>query len=481
MDSLNRHMLTTYRDTWVKTPNIERLASQSVVFDNHWLGSAPCMPARRDIFTGRLNFLERNWGGIEPFDITLPGLLRKNNIFTHMITDHYHYFEIGGENYCQSFNTWELLRGQEFDPWVSLVNPPQAPKDHFGKVSTQYEANRSAFQTDADFPTPKTFDAACRWIDANKDADNFFLTVEVFDPHEPFDTPDEYLHLYDDTYDGPFYNWSTYAPVTEPDEATEHLRKKYAATLTMADKWLGKFLDTLEEKGLFEDTLIILTTDHGHMLGEHGYTGKNFMHVYNELAHLPLIVHLPDHHHAGKRINSITQNIDLMPTLLEFFGGLEIPDRVQGSSLRPTWEGNNTRFRSEALYGWFGRAVNITDGNYTYFRAPAREDNYPCYAYCCLPTTLWSYMGLDCMNEIETGRFLPYTDFPVYKIPMHGKDYMGSRRFINESQLFDIKNDFYQTKPLDDPALERRIEEMLVTAMKRAGAPSEQFTRLGLE
>ncbi|MFW6270555.1 MAG: sulfatase-like hydrolase/transferase, partial [Bacillota bacterium] len=64
LDSMNRHFLNIYGNNWVKTPNIDRLAQDSVIFDNHWLGSAPCMPARRDIFTGRLNFLERNWGPI---------------------------------------------------------------------------------------------------------------------------------------------------------------------------------------------------------------------------------------------------------------------------------------------------------------------------------------------------------------------------------------------------------------------------------
>src|SRR4051794_12198514 len=102
IDTLNRNMLDVYnKQAWIKAPNIERLSKKSVIFDNHWAGSLPCMPARRDIQTGRLNFLERNWGPIEPFDITLPKVLQENDIFTHIITDHYHYFATGGENYCQ--------------------------------------------------------------------------------------------------------------------------------------------------------------------------------------------------------------------------------------------------------------------------------------------------------------------------------------------------------------------------------------------
>lgn len=138
MDSLNRHMLKVYnKATWVKTPNIDRFAEKSLIFDGHWLGSAPCMPARRDIFTGRLGFLERNWGPIEPFDITLQEKLREKGVFSHMITDHTHYFEIGGENYCQLFNTWDIIRGQEYDAWVSRVNPPALPGHYYGKAAVK--------------------------------------------------------------------------------------------------------------------------------------------------------------------------------------------------------------------------------------------------------------------------------------------------------------------------------------------------------
>lgn len=96
MDSLNRRFLKAYNPIGEGiTPNIDAFSRESVIFDNHFIGSAPCMPARRDIMTGRMQFLERNWGGIEPFDITLPEELRKHGIFTHITTDHQHYFEIG--------------------------------------------------------------------------------------------------------------------------------------------------------------------------------------------------------------------------------------------------------------------------------------------------------------------------------------------------------------------------------------------------
>ncbi|MFW5787362.1 MAG: sulfatase [Halanaerobiales bacterium] len=483
LDSMNRHFLNIYGNNWVKTPNIDRLAQDSVIFDNHWLGSAPCMPARRDIFTGRLNFLERNWGPIEPFDITLQHKLRENGIFTHITTDHTHYAEPGGENYMQQFNTWEIIRGQEFDTWGSKVNPPELPDDYFGKAGVQYELNREHFKEEKDYPTPKTMVSACDWVNNNAGADNFFLMVEGFDPHEPFDSPEEYLELYEDDYDGPRYEWSGYEKVEEESPATQHLRKKYAATLTMADHWLGKLIDSLQENEMWEDTLFILTTDHGHLLGEHGWTGKNKMHVYNELAHLPLLISLPGNKRAGERINALTQNIDIMPTLLDYYN-IEKPEPVQGYSLKGVLEGQikEQEHRDTALYGWHGKTVNITDGKYTYFRAPAREDNYPCYVYGAIPTTLWTFMGKGKEKEIEMGRFLEHTDYPVYKIPMAKKGVKSKAiENVKETLLFDIKNDYNQEKPLNDKQIEEKMIKKLKKAMNKAQSPQEQFERLGLK
>lgn len=72
MDSLNRHYLSVYGASKVKTPNLDRLAERGIVFEQHYAGSLPCMPARRELFTGRLNFLEAPWGPIEPWDCCLP-------------------------------------------------------------------------------------------------------------------------------------------------------------------------------------------------------------------------------------------------------------------------------------------------------------------------------------------------------------------------------------------------------------------------
>lgn len=477
LDSLNRHHLKCYNpNARGITPNIDKLAEESVVFDNHFIGSAPCMPARRDIFTGRTNFLERGWGGVEPFDITLPRELRKGNVFTHMTTDHYHYFEIGGENYCYLFNTWDFHRGQEIDTWVSKVEQPEK-QDRYGKQFVQYDLNKTRFVSEADYPTPKTFQSACDWLADNRDSDDFFLMVECFDPHEPFDTPEEYLELYGDDYKGKEFNWSTYATVTEPADAVKHLENTYLATLTMTDKWLGTFIQSLKDNGFYDNSMIILTTDHGHMLGEHGFTGKNFMHAYNEMAHIPLLVRLPGGEKAGRE-QALTQNVDLMPTVLNYHN-CPIPNRVKGRDLFD----KTLPPREQLIYGWFGRAVNVYDGRYTYFKGPKDKENKPLYQYCGMPSSIWHYLyfGEEFAATIEMGRYLPYTNYPVYRFPInHELGYGGNIDFVAESELYDLDTDYKQLHPLKDPDLEMEMCRKLIKAMEEAQAPTEQFERLGL-
>lgn len=481
LDTLNRRYLSAYGGEGVKTPHIDRLADRSAVFEQHWSGSLPCMPARRDILTGRTAFLEKGWGGIEPFDRTLAAALRNEGIFSHIVTDHYHYFATGGENYCQSFDTWDFHRGQEHDPWFSYAGKREQAIPHYGRFSIQRELNVMSMKGEASYPGPRTMDAACDWLERNKNEDRFFLMVEAFDPHEPFDAMPDDLALYGDDYVGPRYDWPNYGDVDVPEEAESHLRRRYAANLTMIDRALGRLLDTMDRHGLWEDTLVIFTTDHGFLLGEHRQMGKNVMHVYNELAHLPLMISMPGVDCAGKRIRALTQNIDLMPTILDYMGAA-VPGTVKGHSLLPLVKGTAEKVRDAAIFGYHGMAVNVTDGRYTYMRAPANEDNSPCYAYTAMPTTFRAYLDAERREDIEAGRFLAYTDYPVFRFPESttGKPYARNRNVLR-SLLFDMESDYAQLHPIRNGELEAMMTKKLIAAMSEADSPQEQFIRLGLD
>lgn len=481
MDSLNKQYLEAYNpNTYVKTPNISAFAQDSCTFDNHFLSSAPCMPARRDFLTGRYSFLERCWGPIEAYDRTMTQEFRKKGIYSHIVTDHCHYMDRGGENYLQEYSTWDYIRGQEYDPWVSRVTQ-MPPFEHYGHVFPQYELNRTKFIEETDYPTPRTFEAACKWLDENKDEDNYFLQVEVFDPHEPFDTPKKYKDLYPDDYTGPRFNCSTYEAVTEPANAIEHLQHRYAACMTMTDAWFGTLINKLKSLGLYEDTLIILTTDHGHLLGEHGFTGKNFTHGFNQLSNIPFMMRYPGGLHKGERFHDLTQMIDLPTTLLEYFG-CEIPETMLGTSILPVITEQKSVMRETVLFGWFGGPINICDGQYTYFRAAVKEDNTPLFNYLSIPTTLLKFMALKDRESIEMGRFLPYTNFPVYKIPAPFPiGHFKSSKYVRESLVFDYVNDPDQINPIKDQEIEDKMVKKLLDLMIWAGAPDEQYVRLGLE
>ena len=123
-DSLNRAALGAYGGTAVKTPNFDRFAARAVTFDSHYVGSLPCMPARRDMHGGRLNFTHRSWGPLEPFDNSFAEIMKRSGVYTHLITDHLHYFEDGGHGFHTRFSSYDFIRGQEYDPWVAMVKPP---------------------------------------------------------------------------------------------------------------------------------------------------------------------------------------------------------------------------------------------------------------------------------------------------------------------------------------------------------------------
>ena len=165
-DSLNLRMLNSYGGKYFETKNFNRLAKKSIQFNNHYVGSMPCMPARRDMHSGRLNFLHRSWGPLEPFDNSFPEILRNNKIYSHLVTDHYHYFEDGGATYHNRFNSWDFIRGQESDPWKAMVQPPLDKfKEKFHKSQLnildresgryRYAVNSEFIKEEKDFPSVK--------------------------------------------------------------------------------------------------------------------------------------------------------------------------------------------------------------------------------------------------------------------------------------------------------------------------------------
>ena len=494
-DSLNRRCIQPYGDT-VSTPNFKRLAERAVTFDTHYAGSLPCMPARRDMHTGRLNFLHRSWGPLEPFDLSFPEELKKKGVYSHLLTDHYHYFEDGGATYHNRYNTWDLVRGQEYDNYSAIVRP-DAERYREKVHPSQYEDpakrgpltqnlnNRELLKSEEDYPVAQVFSRAFDFLDTNREADDWLLQVECFDPHEPFVVPPKYREGLDTGYNGGAFDWPRYREVIETDVEIAEARANYEALLRMCDAYLGRLLDYMDEHDMWNDTAVVVSTDHGYLLGEHGWWAKNRMPMYDEIAHTPLMIHHPDYQqYAGERRKELTQVIDLMPTILEIHG-CPIPEEVQGHSLLASLA-EDRKIRDFALYGIFGAATNVTDGRHTYFRYPADMENQELEEYTLLPLHVqegfkaFEFAGAQLVEGFNFTR-----GYPLLKIPAHKdarRPMMSRVPFVGtETVLYDLAADPHQENPVDDENIEKRMIAGMIDQMRKCEAPASAFRRLGFE
>lgn len=481
-DSLNRRLLPPYGCDWIHAPNFARLARYSVTFENSYAGSLPCMPSRREIHTGRYNFLHRTWGPIEPYDDSMPEILKQNGIHSHLVSDHYHYWEDGGSTYHNRYTTWEMSRGQEGDLWRGEVKPQRLP-DSLNLTSGRPEriqdmVNRRYMPSDSDTPQAKTFAAGEEFIRTNYQADNWFLHIETFDPHEPFFTHEEYKRLYPHRYTGKHWDWPTYTRVNEGADAVEHLRMEYAALLSKCDRYLGRILQLMDEYRLWDDTLLIINTDHGFLLGEHGWWAKCVMPFYNEVAHTPFFVWDPRLGIQGERRSSLVQTIDIPATVLEFFG-LPLPADMQGVPLRDVIE-TDSPGREAVLFGIHGGHMNCTDGRFVYMRGPQEPDNQPLYEYGLMPTRHGRDRAFVEVERLQEASLMDGFSFtkgcPLLRIP--GRAVTNPHPF--GTMLFDLEQDPSQEFPIDSPTIERQMTDRLAALMESNDAPREQWERLGL-
>lgn len=488
-DSLNRHMLPPYGCDWTVAPNFRRLAQRCVTFDNSYVCSMPCMPARRDFHTGRPNFLHRSWGPIEPFDDSVPEILSRSGIHTHLATDHYHYFEEGGCNYHTRYSTWEAFRGQEGDPWIGQIAAPQRPANAVGRNAwtdrwhTQDWKNRNAVLSEDDMPQAKTVRAGTDFMRRNAREDHWFLQIETFDPHEPFFSLRQHQDLYAGhfaNYKGRFFDWPDYKPVSETPEEVEHCRYHYASLLSLCDRKLGDVLDTMDELNLWDDTMLIVWTDHGFLLGEHDCWAKMWMPFYQEICHTPFFVWDPRSGKCGERRSALVQpSIDLGPTLLDYFG-VPIPPDMTGKPLGETFA-NDAKVRDHALFGMFGAHVNITDGTYKYMRTSVTPDNQPLFEHTLMPTHMrhtFSVEELKAGMEIHPG-FSFTKGCPVMRIPA-GRQLPAKLPVSSGHVLYNVVRDPLEATPLTDPAIENRFVDVLRSELRALDAPAGQFIRLGL-
>jgi arylsulfatase A-like enzyme len=520
LDSLNRHMLGSYGGTEFATPNLDRFATRATRFTRHVTGSLPCMPARHDILCGALDFLWRPWGSIEAWERSITADLREAGVTTMLVTDHPHLFETGGENYHTDFGGWDYVRGHEGDPWKTWLDPswigvPSPPAreaawfwqrrlgDLAPHIDRAYDRTRTHFRTEDDFPGPKTMSAAAAWLaDAGtnaRDDERWLLFIDEFDPHEPFDTPAEWTGRYEnEPWEGERLIWPPYvvggrsAGMLTDGEA-RHIRANYGAKLSMIDHWFGRVLDELDRSGHWDDTAVIVCTDHGHYLGDERVNGagervdlwgKPMVPQFEPLGHTPLLVHWPGAL-AGGTCDALTTAVDLHATLADVFG-VSAAHRTHGRSLVPLLTGEATAVREWAVGGVFGNWVQVTDGRRKYARGP-EGDNLPLSMF----SNRWSTMPVHVRGIVELPPpderawldRMPGSRVPVIRQPFAAGDalpFWVGRGHSGQHHLYDIDVDPDERENRRGEQVEREMIDLLRTALAELEAPVEHLARLGL-
>jgi arylsulfatase A-like enzyme len=328
------------------------------------------------------------------------------------------------------------------------------------------------------------FAKAFEFLDLNRDADGWPLQLETFDPHEPFHAPDRFRNAYPSGWNGPVRDWPRYGRVDELPEECEELRANYYRVVALCDYLLGQLLDYFDEHQLWRDTALVLTTDHGFLLGEHDFWAKNRMNLYEEIVHVPLFVCHPAQSGGSARRKALTQTIDLAPTLLDLFG-VAAPPEMQANSLLPLLSADE-ELRRGALFGYFGGAVNVTDGRHTYHRYPADLGAQEINQYTLMPTHLWERFTPEELRNAELAAPFSFTKgVPLLKVPVIRTSpmyngYGPGALLESETRLFDLEMDPGQAHPLVDEALERRMAALMRDLMVENDAPREAIARVGL-
>jgi arylsulfatase A-like enzyme len=374
LDSLRKDHVRVYGNDRIKTPNLDALAEGSLRFTRAYPESIPTLPARRAIHTGLRTWPFRDWEPPEgePFmpagwqripedQTTLAEFLNLRQGFnTVLLSDTHHMFK-ASMNFQRGFKVFDWVRGQERDRYrpttrvsqeaVDRLTVPGNSRSMEDKVR-QYLANTRDRSGEEDYFAPRVFTMATEFLKKADRGQPFFLVVDCFDPHEPWDPPDQYVNLDSETYNGPEPIVPEYDDAGWIDERElERMRALYAGEVTMTDRWLGDFLETLDRSDFANETALVVLSDHGVALGEHNATGKPFWALYPELTDIPFFVRHPEGDGAGETSDFFASTHDVAPTILGLLG-LEPEQPMDGQDLSVIFDGGQPQGRSHFTLGY---------------------------------------------------------------------------------------------------------------------------------
>jgi arylsulfatase A-like enzyme/Flp pilus assembly protein TadD len=281
IDTLRADHLGCYGDQQIRTPHIDSLAADGVRFERAYTPVPVTLPAHTVLFTGTYPLLsgihDFSANKLSPTQPTLASVLKE-----------------------QGYTTGAVIGSAVLDSRFGLNRGFDFYYDHFDFNRLQ-ESNLDEMER----PGNVVADTALDWL-AKHDKNKFFLWMHLYDPHFPYRPPEPYSEQYKD--------------------------RPYDGEIAFADAQVGRLIRFLKDKGLYQNTIIVLTGDHGESLGEHGEKTHGFF-IYNATLHIPVIFHLPGQK-LGNRMPELVSLADLMPTVLQVLK-VDVPSQVQGRNLLP--------------------------------------------------------------------------------------------------------------------------------------------------
>lgn len=355
-----------------RTPELDKFATERATsIEGFYTGSFPTIPHRTDMATGRLGWVNYGW---QPIDLSgrnhIARILNAKGYATQLICDCPHLFNA---RFQFGFDAAIQSRGQEGDKALLHLNDPIETVMPFEKtrlspmynghplVDTHRWHNRYWRLESETFPS-QTGQLAIKWLEENYNYSPFFLWIDFFDPHEPWDPPEYMVKRYTPDYDG--------IPMIHPnyghsDVYTEaellNLRAHYCAESELVDRWIGRILQKIDDLQLWENSIVIITTDHGMSIGEHQRTGKSnisendnrYWPLYPEISHIPFLISVPNIS-GGKSLDILAQPIDFLPTICEL-ANVEInpPDPFDGKSFAECIKNGSGHHRDVVICGCY--------------------------------------------------------------------------------------------------------------------------------
>lgn len=387
-DQHNARCLGCYGNDDVRTPNLDRLASQGVRFDRAYAQSPICMPSRTSVFTGRYPHsvgVFGNYGSLPPDVLSLARHLQNQGYETgafgkiHLPVDWpTHGFET--RRSCDFADAEQHASENHYYTYLERVG-----LDHeydFGPPTGEFPHSTYVSNIPYEHCVEKwTADETIRWLD-NRDGEGPFFAWTTFQrPHPPYSPPPEYVDLYSpedielpprdpDEFETKPANWREQAESEiyqqSTDEDIKQVLAYYYSLITLIDEQIGRVLDHLEAAGELENTIVVFASDHGDFAGEHGFVKKT-LGIPEAVHRVPFIWRYPERFREGETNDDLVELVDLFPTVCDAVDA-PIPDAVQGQSLESTLTAGTPVDRDAAYcIGSHLRAIRTDEWKLTYY------------------------------------------------------------------------------------------------------------------